>query len=1169
MAGQNVTFDFLTRGADKTASDFKKTGDNAALAARGAKVLADAIDKLGSKEDRTAAESKILASALKQTGDAEDRLTAKTVIADAAIRKLDDEMKAAAKKREAELKVTVDDSALKKLQASSFFQPSAKGSLLSLIPAVIPLAGAAAGAVGAIGISFGAAAAGAGVFGLAATSVLSNVSTNLAKLQTLELTLNKATTPAAKKTAEAAIAALKSTWSAGYLTLINDYQGFQARWTKVSQAIAVPALTAWLPAVTKGLGFLIPAVTPVADLFKSWGVTLDRYFSNPAVAARINAMAAAFGKFSASQLSDVAKFVGDIAVGIFNLGRDLGASGANLGKAGTWLAGIGAGFVTWSASSKARGDVQGFLAYLHQEGPVVTGILRDLGKILPGIFKGASATGTLELKAIATFLGLIAGLPKGWQAPVTEAAGVLLLLAKTGVIKVGFTVIGAAVSWVKKLLGGASVDIGGTAAAAEIRAAMVSGGTAAAAEIRAAMAGGGAAAGAEGAAGGAAKGAGLGGVSAAAGATALGLATAGVFVGALIRGIGDKLSPTGTFAGSLNKMFQNLAGPVSGSVLHAFTFGGLEGWLTAKIGEPVGNVENNILAGSKIWGGNVTKTVTGSFSNIAGGAKTWWGNVTGTVAGAWNKITGNTQTSTAGVTRSSVNSWRQLNTDAATWWGRVATTIGGHMANAAGTVSTASGHIKTSILGVGVYANTQAGHVDQYNLALSRIPKNIHTNISATASGTGGIKITGTGTASGAGGIRLTNFAAGGKVTGGTPGRDSVLINAMPGEVVVPTGMVRAGAVDHLRGQLPGFASGGLVGLGGNVGALSPYASGRDNADAEKAIAAGIREAVAAAKASAFGSGQAIANYAMGFLGRIPYVWGGTAVPGGADCSGFTQSVYGHFGIRAPRTSEQQGAWVKRSPPTPGGLAFYHSPAGGPDPGHVAIVRSGSQVISQGGGLGPQLIGIHALPLLWTGVPPGGLPSGGGGGGSTAGRLSAATIARLWTSLGGPASAASNMAAIANAESSDIPSAVQTGEPPGLTGWGLYQITPTSGIRQNGAFGNLLNASNNTRAAISLFSQSGYQPWASDPVGRGLAAAPFGFDKGGWLMPGVTLAVNKTGRPEQVIPHGGGGAGGVHLHLTINGPVGSQQQLEDWFVRTANKASRTGRLTQAVKAASR
>lgn len=264
-------------------------------------------------------------------------------------------------------------------------------------------------------------------------------------------------------------------------------------------------------------------------------------------------------------------------------------------------------------------------------------------------------------------------------------------------------------------------------------------------------------------------------------------------------------------------------------------------------------------------------------------------------------------------------------------------------------------------------------------------------------------------------------------------------------------------------------------------------------------------------KSAAAGDGGSIADYAMQWLGKVPYVWGGIAVPGGADCSGFVQTIYNHFGIDAPRTSEAQGLWVHRSPPVPGGLAFYHSPPGGPDPGHVAIVRSAQQVISQGGGLGPQLMPLHFLPLLFTGTPPGGLPKGGNAA-NTAGVLSSSAVASMWTSLGGPGWAAANMARIAFAESGDRPSAIQRGQPPGLTGWGLYQITPTSGINQNGAFGNLLNAANNTRAAISLFGNSGYQPWASDPVAAGLlgAGGRKGFASGGIIREPV-IGFGKSG----------------------------------------------------------
>lgn len=99
--------------------------------------------------------------------------------------------------------------------------------------------------------------------------------------------------------------------------------------------------------------------------------------------------------------------------------------------------------------------------------------------------------------------------------------------------------------------------------------------------------------------------------------------------------------------------------------------------------------------------------------------------------------------------------------------------------------------------------------------------------------------------------------AAGGLITGGTPGRDSVLAALMPGEVVVPTRMVSAGAVDHLRGQLPGFASGGVVGsYSGSVPGLAPWMAREETATQvmlEKLTAAATAAAMKAGPASGGG----------------------------------------------------------------------------------------------------------------------------------------------------------------------------------------------------------------------------------------------------------------------------------------------------------------------------
>src|SRR5699024_1222660 len=76
-----------------------------------------------------------------------------------------------------------------------------------------------------------------------------------------------------------------------------------------------------------------------------------------------------------------------------------------------------------------------------------------------------------------------------------------------------------------------------------------------------------------------------------------------------------------------------------------------------------------------------------------------------------------------------------------------------------------------------------------------------------------------------------------------------------------------------------------------------------------------------------------------------PYVWGGTSLTNGTDCSGFTQSVYRNFGISIPRVSRDQangGRTVSLSNVLPGDLIFYTS---GGSINHVALYIGGGQVV--------------------------------------------------------------------------------------------------------------------------------------------------------------------------------------------------------------------------------
>jgi cell wall-associated NlpC family hydrolase len=88
----------------------------------------------------------------------------------------------------------------------------------------------------------------------------------------------------------------------------------------------------------------------------------------------------------------------------------------------------------------------------------------------------------------------------------------------------------------------------------------------------------------------------------------------------------------------------------------------------------------------------------------------------------------------------------------------------------------------------------------------------------------------------------------------------------------------------------------------------------------------------------------AVVAYAKQFLGN-PYVYGGTSLTKGADCSGFTQAVYAHFGISTGRSSRDQAARGKEisvSEAQPGDLLFY---ASGSYINHVAMYIGGGQII--------------------------------------------------------------------------------------------------------------------------------------------------------------------------------------------------------------------------------
>ena len=447
MAGQSITFDFLTTGSDRTAAGFRKVGDNTVLAARGARILADVIEKLGKKEDRTTAESGILAKALRETGGAADRVTARMVLADAAIRRVDDAMKDAAKKREAELKVKVDDSALarlkKELGGGGLKGPGLLGPAVALAPAAGVLGGVAAGAAAGLAGAFAAGGLALAAFGAVAKPVFADAQKAAQAVEKAQNNYNIAiangTKPAvAYKAEQVAIAKAYAGMSPAQIALSRQLGDMASAWDKVKTAqtpVVVGALQPWLKSVTSLTGMLGPVIAKVAPVIGSLGGQFNNLVNSSAFTK--------FRDFIAGTGSQAVGAIGGTLIDFIDAFITLLPQfNPLIQKAIGWIAGLGPAVATWASSKKASDDITKFMQWFSQNGSQVGGLLKNLGGALAALAPGLTSGGALEIKAVSAFLGFVAKLPPGLAKPLAEVAGAMLILNKTGVVKVGIKLVG-------------------------------------------------------------------------------------------------------------------------------------------------------------------------------------------------------------------------------------------------------------------------------------------------------------------------------------------------------------------------------------------------------------------------------------------------------------------------------------------------------------------------------------------------------------------------------------------------------------------------------------------------------------------------------------------------------------------------------------------------------
>jgi SLT domain-containing protein len=335
------------------------------------------------------------------------------------------------------------------------------------------------------------------------------------------------------------------------------------------------------------------------------------------------------------------------------------------------------------------------------------------------------------------------------------------------------------------------------------------------------------------------------------------------------------------------------------------------------------------------------------------------------------------------------------------------------------------------------------------------------------ASGQGGVKVFSQGLA--AKEILLSKLAGGGYVRMGSgPTSDDVPALLSRGEVVVPAALVAGGAVDHLRGRLPGFAGGGIAGASGvdrQAAAMPGAVHAALTADTQALIAASLAAEIAAMKKAVLAQ-------------------------------------------------------------------------------QASLFKAGNVSFKPGAGVG-QWAGTVNQALKLAGL-------------ST--NLALDVLYQMQTESGG------NPTAVNRTDSNWI-----AGHP----SVGLMQVIAgtyaTYGAKRMGypapvAYGVSENPLANIYAAVNYAAHNrGFGTGAGQiGSGHGYAAGGMVMDRGGILAPGLNWAWNATGRPEHLVPAGGGE---IHIHLENRGVIGSQAETDNWLAGSVNRLARTGRLTQAVRRA--
>lgn len=958
--------------------------------------------------------------------------------------------------------------------------PAWLGPALLALPAAMTVLGTATGAAAALGSTLAAGGIAFAAYGAVARSVIGQAATASTAVSAAQAKYNAAIAAGTKmatayKAEQQAILLAYHGMSPAQIALSKQLGDLSADWQKVEKSVTpviAMSVRPWLAGITSGLGFVRPVIGDVSQEVGSLGQSFDALVNLPSFAT--------FARFIGTEGSEVVGTGGGAILNFFQgfvtllpLVRPL------IADVDTGIEDLGTSFLGWAQSDAPRHDLQQFLAWLHANGPEVgqfiASIAKALGNVGSGLLEGSA--GQDEIRLLTGFFSLIAGLPPSFVQPVSDLAASLLIISKFSfgrkIISIGVNWVGGGIAALLKLLSGGKIDIAGKfGASAGMQKAADTMVEAAGAMQKAAdtMVEADEGAGADGAAA-AAAGAESGGAGAAAGEAGAAAAGSESGVAGIVAGVLSKFNPALLglgLAGDTSQPQQPDASTIAGLLRRIDVFAGQTTTqaLTTQSSRNASPLPPSEAA--KV----VALSQSGDKAAIA--AMGLDPNVIAQVL----KYTSAADDLTAKV--------RSLNT----------AFIAGHGA---------SSQFTGDLTGFGTTSQKARTLTDEYTLAIQRN--------AATSQGAHQIR---------------AQIVADFENQGLSARQASQLVDnytdgvARDGDTATAKAQARAQLIKDF------IASGDTAQQAASqVDALIRKMAGVHSKTVDLSVQASGSYTITGQSVAAGASHRFQGGVAAGGLIRGP--GSGTSDTAGLYALSNKEFVHNAAAVAHYGTAFMHAVNNRMLPKmAAGGLAgAYSGSASGLGAFDVREYAATQSLIQSADASAAASAIAKAVAAVQARID------------ASLGPANLRQIESWWTGAGGPGGNTARIAAaITGAESGFRVGAVQQGQPYATTGWGLWQITPGDSEPQAGINDQLLSGPSNAVAAVAKYrGAGGFSPWTTYEDGAYLQfmgggsslneVRPRSFDGGaGYLPPGMSLAWNGTGGPEQLqrVTPGSGGA---------------------------------------------